>query len=268
MKNEFERAIERAYSSKLRINHRGNKAVLLKSVDAQERKNEIAFHNLLAELGMPRMHIVEDGEDLVIDFILDAETLGDTETPEQYEKLGKALRKLHSREYAKPFLIDHAGIQKNIAWNTFLKQQVEYGANRQKERQGLTDEMVNRITSIITADIHLDRVTPIHGDIHANNVLSKNGKLFLFDKADHIFAGDPVYDLALFGITLPGVYGVGAEIERDQALMESLLFGYGSDFLSNREIFDRYVLLRAIERWPNPFEKEIPELVQVILMSV
>ena len=265
MKNEFERAIERAYASKLRIEHRGDKAVILKSVDAQERKNELTFHALLAELGMPNMHVVEEGEDLVIDFIAGAETLGDAETPEQYERLGKALRTLHSREYPSAFLIDADGIQREIDWNDFLKRQTEYSAARQKEKQGLNDEVVNRIVTAISTDAHPDKFTPIHGDMHANNALSKDDDLFLFDKVDNIFAGDPLYDLALFGITLPGIYDVGTAVERDQELMQALIDGYGSDFLSDRDKFDRYVLLRAIERWPNPFEEEIPELVQSIL---
>lgn len=265
MKNEFERAIERAYSSKLRIEHRGDKAIILKSVDAQERKNELAFHALLAELGMPSMHVVEEGEDLVIDFIADAETLGDAETPEQYERLGRALQALHSREYPSAFVIESDGSHREISWSEFLKQQVDYGVIRQHERAGLSDELVDNISSVVSTGVHPDRITPIHGDVHANNVLSKDGALFLFDKADHIFAGDPLYDLALFGITLSGIYDVGSEARRDKSLMEALIAGYGSDFLSDCDMFDRYVLLRAIERWPNPFEDEIPALVQVIL---
>ncbi len=124
---------------------------------------------------------------------------------------------------------------------------------------------MGRLSSVIATDTNPDRFTPIHGDMHANNALSKDGELFLFDKADNIFAGDPLYDLALFGITLPGIYEVGSEVARDKDLMKALITGYGSDFLSDRDVFDRYVLLRAIERWPNPFEEEIPDLVQVIL---
>lgn len=265
MKDEFEQAIARAYSSKLRIEHRGDKAVILKSVDAQERKNELAFHDLLAELGMPSMHVVEEGEDLVIDFIAGAQTLGDEETPEQYKRLGQALRALHSHEYPSAFIIESDGTYTEIGWSEFLKRQVDYGVTRQREQEGLSDALVERISSAVSLDVHPDRITPIHGDMHVNNALLKDGKVFLFDKADHIFAGDPLYDLALFGITLPGIYDVGSEVERDKGLMEALIAGYGSDFLADRDAFDRYVLLRAIERWPNPFEEEIPELVEVVL---
>ncbi|MFH1089409.1 MAG: phosphotransferase [Candidatus Uhrbacteria bacterium] len=265
MKNEFERAIERAYASKLRVEHRGGKAVILKSVAAQERKNELAFHTLLAELGMPNMQVAEEGNDLVVDFIADAETLGDEETPERYEQLGRSLRILHFREYPNPFIVERDGTRRELDWNTFLNQQVQYGIARQKEREGLGQDLIKRIVAVISVGAKPERITPIHGDLHANNVLLKNDNLYLFDKADNIFSGDPLYDLALFGITLPGIYGVGSEVVHDQRLAQALIAGYGSDFLSDRDTFDRYVLLRAIERWPNPFEKEIPELVQVIL---
>ncbi len=143
MKNsEFERAIGRAYSSKLRIEYRGDKAVILKTVDAQERKNELAFHALLIELDMPNMHIIEEGEDLLIDFIAGAETLGDTETPEQYEKFGQSLRTLHSREYPSAFVIESTGAQREIDWSEFLKQQFRiwcYSSTRKTRVKRWTD---------------------------------------------------------------------------------------------------------------------------------
>ena len=53
---KFEEAIQKAYSSKLRIEAKGDRNVILKSVDGQKRKNEIAFHALLKELGLAYMH--------------------------------------------------------------------------------------------------------------------------------------------------------------------------------------------------------------------
>jgi len=265
LEQQFEKAMQQAYSSKLRIEHRGDKAVILKSVDAQERKNELAFHTLLHELGMPRMNVVEEGEDLVIDFITDAETIGDEETPERYEQFGSALRVLHSREYPHAFVIEADGTQRELDWNTFLKQQVQYGVGRQKEKEGLDDDVMNHVIAALSVNVTPEKFVPVHGDLHVNNILLKDEDLFLFDKVDHVFSGDPLYDMALFGITLPGIFGVGSEIERDENLLKALVAGYGSDFMSDRPTFDRYVLLRAIERCPNPFEEEIPELVQVIL---
>ncbi|MFA4846029.1 MAG: phosphotransferase [Patescibacteria group bacterium] len=262
---EFEKAIQRAYSSKLRIERRGDRAVILKSVQSQERKNEMAFHALLKELQLPSMTIIEEGEDLAINFIEGAETLGDCETPERYEQLGRVLRLFHSQEYPSPFWVDADGIQHDIDWETFLRQQIARGVTRQRERNGLEPGTVDRIVATLSIAPRPKRITPVHGDLHVNNVLLKEERLYLFDKADCIFAGDPLYDLSLFGITLPGVYGVGVEVERDKSLMRALAQGYGEDFLADYETFDRYVLLRAMERWPNPFEQEIPELVKAIL---
>lgn len=265
---DFSKAIAKAYASKLRIEQRDGKTVIIKSVDAQERKNEIAFHELLRQLEMPFMEIHEEQTDIVITFLKNSETLGDSETPERYIQLGRVLRKLHSQEYQAPFWIDVQGGKQNIEWTDFLKNQIEYGRVRQQERQSISEDVVERITKVIA---HIDqpkKVVPIHGDLHANNVLIQRDRMFLFDKADQIFAGDPMYDLSLFGITLPGIFGVGVEVEKDIKLMNALIEGYGENFLNERDTFDRYVLLRALERCPNPFEQEIPELVNKILADI
>ncbi len=259
------KVIERAYSSKLRIEERDGKTVIIKSVDAQERKNEIAFHELLHQLGMPFMEVHEEQMDLVITFLEDSETLGDSETRERYIQLGRALKTLHAQEYQAPFWIDAQGEKHAIEWMDFIKKQIEYCRARQQERQGISKNTVQRVIEIIAQIPRSRRVVPIHGDLHANNVLIQDDRMYLFDKADQIFVGDPMYDLSLFGITLPGIYGIGAQTEKDTELMNALMEGYGENILNDRETFDRYALLRALERWPNPFEQEIPELVNTIL---
>lgn len=259
------KAIAKAYSSKLRIEQRDGKTVIIKSVDAQERKNEIAFHELSRKLGMPFMEIHEERTDLVITFLEHSETLGDSETLERYLQLGRALKTLHAQEYPAPFWIDAQGEKHAIEWTDFIKKQIEYGRARQQERQGISTNTVQRVIEIIAQIPRPRRVVPIHGDLHANNVLIQGDHMYLFDKADHIFAGDPMYDLSLFGITLPGIYGIGTQTKKDTELMNALMESYGENILNDRDTFDRYVLLRALERWPNPFEQEIPELVKTIL---
>lgn len=259
------KVIEKAYSSKLRIEQRDNKTVIIKSVDAQECKNEIAFHELLRQLEMPFMEIHEEQNELVITFLENSETLDDSETPERYIQLGKALKTLHAQEYQAPFWIDAQGEKHAIKWADFIKKQIKYGRTRQQERQSMSEEVVERIAKAITHIKQPQKTVPIHGDLHANNVLIQDDRMYLFDKADQIFAGDPMYDLSSFGITLPGIYGIGTQTEKDAELMNALMEGYGENILNDRATFDRYVLLRALERWPNPFEQEIPELVNTIL---
>ncbi len=258
------KAIEKAYSSKLRTEQRDGKTVIVKSIDTQERKNEIAFHELLHQLGMPYMEIHEEQTDLIITFLENAETLADTETPEQYIQLGRALKTLHTQEYQSPFWIDAQGEKRVIGWADFMRKQIEYGRARQQERKGISKDTVQRAVEILRKIPPAQRNVPIHGDLHANNVLIQDDRIHLFDKADHIFSGDSMYDLSLFGITLPGLYGIGTRLHKDVELMNALMEGYGKDILSDRETFDRYVLLRALERHPNPFEQEIPELIHAL----
>ncbi len=70
---DIAKALAHAYSSTLRIEQRDGKTVMIKSVHAQERRNEIAFHKVLHQLGMPSMEMYEKHADLVISFLEDAE---------------------------------------------------------------------------------------------------------------------------------------------------------------------------------------------------
>lgn len=264
---EHKKALEKAHSSQVRIEKRDDRDVLIKSVDARERKNEIAFHALLHELGLPSMNLREVNEELVIDFIEGAKTLGDVETVENYQRLGEMLRALHSKTYLEPFLLDDNGNKQPLDWQTFLSRCISTGKKRQEERGGFSESIIDRMREVIQNIPEPKKITPIHGDLHGNNVLLKNDQLYLFDKADQVFAGDPLYDLSLFGITLPGIYGIGSHGERDIEMMKAFVEGYGEDFMKDRMTFDRYVLLRSFERWPNPFETEIPMIVERILKN-
>lgn len=267
MQNEFERAIAKAYSSKLRIERHDGRDVIVKYVDARERKNELAFHGLLRELGLPAMKIKEEGEDLVIDFISGSETLEDDETVERYKALGKALRILHGREYKHAFSLNQDAQEEVIDWRVFIERQMKTGMQRQVDRNGFDQEQVEAMTVMMNDGFEADRFVPLHGDLHGNNILFSEQNVYLFDKADHIFAGDSLYDLALLGIELPGIYGVGTKKEQQEhaAFFDAFIDGYGEHI--DRTQFDRYVLLRALERWPNKFESDIPQIVEVILKA-
>ena len=139
---------------------------------------------------------------------------------------------------------------------------------RQKERDGFSQDVVSEMKEIVSARAvgYSGEPSLIHGDLHANNVLIKGVDLYVFDNADQIMAGDPMYDLSILAITLPGaLYGVGDDVDRDKPLMAAFIEGYGSDFTQDKDLLDAYVLLRCLERWPNPFEQEIPQIADGIL---
>lgn len=257
--------LRKAYSSKLRIELQNGKEYIIKQVDAQEAESELFFQNQLKTIGLSAMEMVRHDEGLAVLFISDAQTLGDNETPELYEKLGAELRRLHEVTFAEPFVIDAAGERQEISWIDFIHSRLDFATARQAKDDGLNQGIIKECKKKILEVISKQTEFPclIHGDLHANNVLIKDSNLYIFDKASQIMTGDPMYDLALFGITLPGaVYKVGNDIARDKLLMVAFIKGYGTDFTRNRDIFDAYVLLRCLERWPNPFEKEIPEIVK------
>ncbi|HBU28181.1 TPA: hypothetical protein DEB00_03635 [Candidatus Uhrbacteria bacterium] len=263
--------LAKAYSSQLLIEWQDGKEVIVKQVEPQERESELYFQAQLQSLGLSAMEMYSDPRGLIILFIPDAQTLGDKETPELYERLGHTLRLLHAREFDRCFFIDASGNEQEYPWADFVQHTLAAGRDRQNKMQGLSTDTVERITGKLGLEQLSCIGTPrlLHGDLHANNVLIHQDDLYVFDKADQMMAGDPMYDMALFAITLPGaLYGVGNEVERDKKFLDALIRGYGFDFSADRGRLDAYVLLRALERCPNPFEPEIPEIVDRILISL
>jgi len=262
--------LKKAYSSPLRIEERDGVDVIIKRADAQESRSEIFFQDQLKRIGLPAMEMELDDDGLAVLFIPDAETLGDNETPERYKWLGAELRKMHAATFDAPFFIDANGQKQEIRWDQFIKDSLELAVARQKERDGFSEGLVSQMEeTVLTRAVDFSgKSSLLHGDLHANNVLIKGSDLYVFDNADQIMAGDPMYDLSLFAITLPGaIYEVGNDVDRDTSLMEALIDGYGYDFTKDKDVLDTYVLLRSLERWPNPFEQKIPQISDVILKS-
>ncbi|MEK7648625.1 MAG: phosphotransferase [Patescibacteria group bacterium] len=269
MKQENYSGLNKAFSSQVRIEKRDGKEIIIKQINAQESQSEVFFHDQLKSIGLPAMEMALDSEGLAITFIPGAITLGDNETPELYKKLGHILKKIHSITFDKPFFLDANGQQQEVAWDQFVKNRLEFAITRQKQRNGMSEDICNLIKKIVLKKVTIFSGKPalLHGDLHSNNVLLKGSDLFVFDKAAQIMAGDPMYDLSLFAIALSGaLYGVSDSIERDKLLMSAFISGYDTDFTEDKDLFNAYVLFRCVERWPNPFEQEIPQIVESILL--
>lgn len=262
----IQNGLEKAYSSQLHLEHRPNGFFVIKKINVRERKNEIFFHEQMQRAGLPVMVVQEEGENLVLDYIKNAKTLGDQETEKNYYKFGQAVKNMHQITFDSSMYIDKSGHQVSISWKDFIQNILG-----QKRKQSSFDKQTILRSVKIINDSKIENsntASLLHGDLHANNVLLKNGKIIIFDKGDQIVAGDPMYDLALIIINLPGaIFDLGKEINHDKILLKAFIKGYEIDFTKDKKKLDAYILLRSIERWPNPFEKEIPDIVTNILSN-
>ena len=125
--------LEKAYSSTLKIEQRDHGRVVVKTVDAKERQNEIFFHEKMRDVGLPNMSLHEEGDAIVLDFIENAETLGDNETADNYRLFGEVVRKMHAVKFNHPFYIDQEGKQNEISWGTFIEHCISEGIDRQNK---------------------------------------------------------------------------------------------------------------------------------------
>lgn len=260
-----EHNLKKAYSSKLSLVERNGKKYVKKEIGREETNNEVFFFRALREAGLPSLETIEEEDGLLVEFIESA-TLQEGKTLDIYRMYGALVRKMHDITFPTSFRINEAGAQEPLSWPFFIKKEIEEGLQRQEERNGFSkavaETMAREINDRLSAD-PLDQASLLHCDLHENNVLIHNETLFLIDKGSAIAAGDPRYDLAFIGITFSEVlmHGTGPTAHFFDAFLE----GYGSDFTKDRRRFDGYVLLRALGRWPNPFEPNIPNVVSKIL---
>ena len=250
--------LNKAYSSHIRFERRNDGDVVIKSVGAQAIFGEINFHREMKNHGLPAMEgKIEKGE-LVLNFIPDAQTLGDCETPENFKKFGQAVRAMHEISFSAPSHFNENGARVKITWNEFIQQTIEFGLKKQRERNGFTEEESRQIVFAINSHQFEEPkiISLLHGDLHPNNVLFVNDQTILFDTADWIASGNKLYDLALVALD--------AKSENLQAFIK----GYGEDFTKNKNELNAYLLLRALERHPNKFETYIPQTVEKILQTM
>ncbi|MBU1126243.1 MAG: aminoglycoside phosphotransferase family protein [Patescibacteria group bacterium] len=264
--------LEKAYSSQIHLETRDGERFVVKNIPMEQVMNEVFFYQQLHEHHIPTLQAAEEEGKLVLKYVEKSKTLSDEETPENFFILGQTLSSIHDIHFDSSFIIDERGHRQNIDWNDFIKSQIEADEQAQKEKHGFTPEIIARMTEIIKRDCPevLKETCLVHGDLHSNNVLLDEGQLFIFDKDSIVAAGDPMIDFALLAINYPGdIYDVGTEEEKrkDRELMKNFLSGYGKDIFEDRETLDAYVLLRSLERWPNPFERKIPEIVDKILAA-
>lgn len=258
----------KAYSSKLSLTQREGTLVVHKEISDEEAWNELFFFDALKRAGVSSLQACRTPDGIDVEFLDHAQTLADHATLSSYERFGAAMRDMHAIRFERPFRITERNKQKTTDWNTCIDEQIAYGTERQRVRHGLDDATVKRIcTRLMHSPIRTFRepASLLHCDAHGNNVLLQDDTLYFIDKGSAIAAGDPLYDMALLGITLPGALYTASPSEQERALLYACMEGYGENFVENRQLFDDYVLLRILERYPSPFTHHIPDVVESIL---
>ena len=145
--------------------------------------------------------------------------------------------------------------------------------HRQKTKKtDITPETLahaSRCVRLLLEEAHPTQFSLLHGDLHANNAFITHKEVILFDKEPTIAAGDPLYDLALLGIDFPNGLFVSThnpQRQKDTRLWSAFIEGYGENFIEkNTKLYAGYVLLRCLERYPNPFETYSKDVIDAIL---
>lgn len=250
---------------------------ILKTADLEDIWNEKDFLQTLHNHNLPSLQVLNGSDlkdnQLLLEYITDSKGI-EWENPSDVEKWGAAVRNMHSVQYDAPFKITSENKKEIIDWNTHLKQILDTAIEDQLiEQNGFTHEFLEKIRAYVYNRLN-DKpinVTLIHGDLHDGNTLLKNGEVVLYDKSSELFAGDPIYDLTIMMTHFPNGLYVTTDNEtnkRDVELLQAFVKGYGEDFIkTQKEKLDLYLVIRALDRYPNPFEIFNKEIIENIVNS-
>ena len=265
-----------SYASKVELVEIDGKQYVLKTWNAEESENEKLFLKTLAEHGLSSLKVVENPEltpnQILLEYIESSPKL--PKTPDNYIKFGQIIRKMHDIKYTECFKINEHGEREIIEWNDFLKNQLKLGIERQrKEKTDIDEELLTAIESFVNKHLPIKKseFSLLHADLHVGNLLIKNNDLVIYDKSSEIFSGDAIYDFATLLTHYPnGTYikTDNPDNQKDKEVMNNFIKGYSFDFLTNdREIFDVYFIIKALLRYPSPWEPYSKEAIENIVFN-
>ncbi len=268
------RELPGSYASKVELVEIDGKPYVLKTWNAEETENEKLFLKTLEEHDLPLLKVIENQElksnQILLEYIEGSPKL--PKTPENYIKFGQIIRKMHDIKYAESFKINEKGEKEIIEWNLFLKNQLKLGIGRQqKEKTHIDEELLIAIESFVEKHLPIkkSKFSLLHADLHVGNLLVKNNDLIIYDKSSEIFSGDAVYDFATLLTHYPnGTYikTDNPDNQKDKEFMNNFIKGYGFDFLTHdRENFDVYFIIKALLRYPSPWEPYSKEAIENIV---
>lgn len=262
--------IEGAHSSQIEMVEMDGLKYVLKTSTLAEVAAEKFFYSHLKENNLPALRTLEGGEikrnQILLEFVEGSPTLEGNQDPVFYKMWGELTRHIHEIHFDHSFYFDVAGNRQELNWSKFLERDVKSIENK----GGLSKEVFSEAIKILSSPPKNQFSNSLlHCDLHQNNVLVKDGELYFFDIGADMSSGDPLYDLAIVMINLPnGLYIDTSEPEymNDQALRDAFIEGYGNNFVENdRKALDWYVLLRAIQRYPNKFEPYLQKVISTVL---
>ena len=76
--------LQKAHTSDVSLEYRNGQAVVIKRISKQARQNEVFFHKVMQEHGLPCMQTHIQDDELVIDYIVEHITLEDAKYPDNY----------------------------------------------------------------------------------------------------------------------------------------------------------------------------------------
>ena len=238
--------------------------------------NERRFVEIMREHGVPTLPFIDHpllaANELMFPYIPDSPTVGKHLSPDAYRHWGRTARRMHAIEDSGARRLAPDGEWENESWPDFIQSEIAYGIMRVTERRSdicrAERDSICRVLEFLTQDYRPRAYALVHGDLHPNNALIKNNEVLIFDKASQIFFGDPLYDLAVVALELP--YGRYLDPDSTEQRKYSLCYdafweGYGANREMPWDVFDRYVLLRAFTRYPNPFERKLKAIIDTLV---
>lgn len=265
-----------SYSSKVELVEIEGKQYVLKTWDAEEAENEKLFLRTLEDNGLPSLKVVEHPElkpdQILLEYVEGSPKL--SETPENFIRFGEAVRSMHTIKYPNCFKVNSLGQQEEIDWNKFLRYALNEGIKKQREEKtDIDEELLNAINSFVESRLPIRNIelSLLHADLHTGNLLVKNNELVIYDKSSEIFSGDSIYDLTTLLTHYPnGIYVHTDHPDnlQDKIIMENFIKGYGFDFLNTkREVLDVYFVIKALWRYPSPWEIHSKEALRNIVLK-
>ena len=265
-----------SYASKVELVEIDNKKYVLKTWKTEESENEKLFLRTLEENGLPFLKVVNNPE-LKSNQILLEYIEGSPKLPKDiknFVEFGQIIRRMHGIKYNDSFKINEYGEKEVVEWNDFLKNALNEGIKKQSdEKTNLSEELLIAVEYFVNKHLPIKKseFSLLHADLHLGNLLVKDNGLVLYDKNPEIFSGDAIYDFT----TLLTHYPNGTYIQtdnlynrQDKEVMDNFIKGYGFDFLTHdRENFDIYFIIKALLRYPSPWEIYSKEAIENIVFK-
>lgn len=228
-----------------------NREFIRKTATSVEVAVEKRFVQALTRNGLPHLYVTDDESlkpnQLLMEYVPDSITVGLIGTAKIYEEWGSACRAMHEVASDSGFVISTDGQEIVSSWQQFIFESFDCHARRHVVDGTLSPEIVNAVRNMVHAWFIENPTVEyrlIHGDLHCNNALVRNGEVVLFDKGIPMMFGSRYYDLIML-VMEPYRDGFNSE------LMEAFIGGYGRVLVEEHltEI-EHWTLLRCFEKFP------------------